>query len=102
MTPRPPRSTLFPYTTLFRSLCDLSTRSAFVRSPIADPVVSEEPKSVEDTPQLQSLLDVVCLRLLGLHHDVDPPPQVLQTDGRRDHAAPGSRVVGSVEQQGPF
>src|SRR5205807_8447757 len=43
------------------------------------------------------------LRLVSLRRDVDPPPQVLQTDGRRGHAAPASRVVGgSAEQQGPF
>src|SRR5947209_20624146 len=43
------------------------------------------------------------LRLVGLRRDVDPPPQVLQTHGRRCHAAPASRVVGgSAEQQGPF
>src|SRR5207248_10623601 len=29
MTPRPPRSTLFPYTTLFRSLVPRTTRSGF-------------------------------------------------------------------------
>src|SRR2546425_9331856 len=43
------------------------------------------------------------LRLVSLRRDVDPPPQVLQTHGRRCHAAPASRVVGgSAEQQGPF
>src|SRR2546428_3047944 len=43
------------------------------------------------------------LRLVSLRRDVDPPPQVLQTDGRRGHAAPASRVVGgSAVQQGPF
>src|SRR2546430_7654670 len=30
MIRRPPRSTLFPYTTLFRSLCGLGERLAFV------------------------------------------------------------------------
>src|SRR5439155_20559973 len=33
MTPRPPRSTLFPYTTLFRSVCQLLARAS------ADPSV---------------------------------------------------------------
>src|SRR5881296_131510 len=43
------------------------------------------------------------LRLISLRRAVDPPPQVLQTDGRRRHAAPASRVVGgSAAQQGPF
>jgi hypothetical protein len=40
---------------------------------------------------------------VGLRRDVDPPPQVLQTDGQPCHAAPAFRVVGgSAEQQGPF
>src|SRR5438876_5344986 len=43
------------------------------------------------------------LRLVSLRRDVDPPPQVLQTHGRRCHAAPASHVVGgNARQQGPF
>src|SRR5947208_250996 len=39
----------------------------------------------------------------GLRLDVDPPPQVLQIDGRLYHLAPASRVgEGVAEQQGPF
>ena len=41
--------------------------------------------------------------LVSLRLDVDPPPQVLQIDGRLCHLAPASRVGGGVaEQQGPF
>jgi hypothetical protein len=47
----PPRRTAqtdFPYAALLpalrHGLCDLSTRSAFGRGPIPDPVVSEEPE----------------------------------------------------------
>ena len=40
---------------------------------------------------------------VSLRLDVDPPPQVLQTDGRLCHVAPASHVVGGIaEQQGPF
>ena len=43
------------------------------------------------------------LGLLSLRRDVQPPPQVLQTDGRHCQAAPAFHVVGGVaEQQGPF
>src|SRR5437667_11208749 len=37
--------------------------------------------------------------LLGLRLDVEPPPQVLQTDGRGCHAAPAFHVVGGVANQ---
>src|SRR5258708_15208830 len=36
MIRRPPRSTLFPYTTLFRSLCDIEGNVFLVRSAAAD------------------------------------------------------------------
>src|SRR5206468_12064162 len=40
--------------------------------------------------------------LVGLRLDVEPPPQVLQTDGRHCQDAPAFHVVGGVaEQQGP-
>src|SRR3954467_4679172 len=39
----------------------------------------------------------------GLRLGVDPPPQVLQIDGRLSHLAPASRVgEGIAGQQGPF
>src|SRR5438876_8629075 len=41
--------------------------------------------------------------LVGLRLDVEPPPQVLQPDGRHCQVAPAFHVVGGVaEQQGPF
>src|SRR5438046_5569530 len=61
MTPRPPRSTLFPYTTLFRS----RRRGARApwrsrpRRPAAD-----RPRSEEHTSELQSLTNLVCRLLL--------------------------------------
>src|SRR5207245_1164350 len=108
-----------PYAALLSAsrhgLCDLSTRSAFGRSPIADPIISEEPEPCMEphrTPPLPAEAATALrphqmapepLRLVSLRHDVDPPPQVLQTDGRRDPAAPAPHVVGgSAEQQGPF
>src|SRR2546425_8517965 len=86
MIRRPPRSTLFPYTTLFRSLFDF--RADFVEPPrvgaptppvrITFPrgasVTSEEPglsrllsealRSEEHTSELQSLAYLVCRLLL--------------------------------------
>src|SRR2546421_3595042 len=74
MIRRPPRSTLFPYTTLFRSplgaprLGALVIREAVRRAGI-DPAVVEEVimgnvRSEEHTSELQSRSDLVCRLLL--------------------------------------
>src|SRR5688572_32514221 len=70
MIRRPPRSTLFPYTTLFRSLADqleakgLSTTVADMR--FAKPLDSEliRKRSEEHTSELQSQSNLVCRLLL--------------------------------------
>src|SRR5438105_7181291 len=63
MIRRPPRSTLFPYTTLFRSrwrTCDLTVSSERKsRWPI-----SRFTRSEEHTSELQSRVDLVCRLLL--------------------------------------
>src|SRR5437899_7239067 len=69
---RPPRSTLFPYTTLFRSLS--STPGARVLPPAAAPACrgkhpqalarESPPRSEEHTSELQSLRHLVCRLLL--------------------------------------
>src|SRR2546429_2731092 len=77
MIRRPPRSTLFPYTTLFRSfrLDELVRRRlATLKDPrevIADPrarysgaEVGERTRSEEHTSELQSRLHLVCRLLL--------------------------------------
>src|SRR5260370_21963617 len=74
MIRRPPRSTLFPYTTLFRSLF---LRKAFIKgagytdSALQRPVIgiantgsSYNPRSEEHTSELQSHLNLVCRLLL--------------------------------------
>src|SRR5437867_8814738 len=66
MIRRPPRSTLFPYTTLFRSgghparPSDYSTRRATCGSTHARRIVRSE----EHTSELQSPYDLVCRLLL--------------------------------------
>src|SRR5476649_772775 len=63
MLRRPPRSTLFPYTTLFRSRRwrgRSSTPSAFSASTISCP----RTRSEEHTSELQSHSDLVCRLLL--------------------------------------
>src|SRR5437667_8501332 len=93
MLRRPPRSTLFPYTTLFRSLVwtlrdlvrgydprDVLTTSRFVV------------RSEEHTSELQSHHDLVCRLLLEKKKKLDRAGEVLVNeheivvDIQRDHA----------------
>src|SRR5687768_17813583 len=83
MIRRPPRSTLFPYTTLFRSwLTCRDRRSGWARSPAdrsnggtgtssesplrtsSEPMTAYPPRSEEHTSELQSRLHLVCRLLL--------------------------------------
>src|SRR5256885_10948358 len=65
MIRRPPRSTLFPYTTLFRSVnrVGVATRE---RSPLMPDwqTLSEQSRSEEHTSELQSPCNLVCRLLL--------------------------------------
>src|SRR5437867_7285576 len=66
MIRRPPRSTLFPYTTLFRSWL----RKYIAQVPAADRAEqcanynTSDPRSEEHTSELQSPYDLVCRLLL--------------------------------------
>src|SRR2546422_3889379 len=79
MIRRPPRSTLFPYTTLFRSLVEHSDAGGPTRcwpgcASVCDPVhagagnrrplLHRAPRSEEHTSELQSRLHLVCRLLL--------------------------------------
>src|SRR2546421_4126959 len=90
MIRRPPRSTLFPYTTLFRSI---SARSQRRRRKVSTTSISDSVKLVseavnstglkarrkrseEHTSELQSRSDLVCRLLLEKKKDGPvPPPQ---------------------------
>src|SRR5256885_4887931 len=61
MIRRPPRSTLFPYTTLFRSR---RPRRRSRRRPRARPRPRRPPRSEEHTSELQSPCNLVCRLLL--------------------------------------
>src|SRR2546427_9479960 len=78
MIRRPPRSTLFPYTTLFRSpfpgharFPRRWTRSAAVRRTACGPMTQHVPRSEEHTSELQSQSNLVC-RLLLEKKKIDP------------------------------
>src|SRR4029077_5492566 len=92
MIRRPPRSTLFPYTTLFRSLV-LETLFAaeilIIR--VLDPARAQR-RSAEHTSELQSHLNLVCRLLLEKKFDLNlrksggschPHPSALKAAQRR-------------------
>src|SRR5688572_32358398 len=67
MTRRPPRSTLFPYTTLFRSVPELPQGAALARG-VREARVAHgrrgQERSEEHTSELQSQSNLVCRLLL--------------------------------------
>src|SRR5712675_2485483 len=84
MIRRPPRSTLFPYTTLFRSRLgprswpgDRASASGRSR-PHAGSRAALRPRSEEHTSELQSRLHLVC-RLLLEKKKKKPKTSILQT-----------------------
>src|SRR5947207_5645683 len=62
MIRRPPRSTLFPYTTLFRSLAATSAHITPLNK--CSPTLARTKRSEEHTSELQSHSDLVCRLLL--------------------------------------
>src|SRR5438874_8872000 len=65
MIRRPPRSTLFPYTTLFRSETALAEKNLWLECVYGvEPLELEELRSEEHTSELQSRRDLVCRLLL--------------------------------------
>src|SRR2546428_6015651 len=85
MIRRPPRSTLFPYTTLFRSLaaCEGRDKPLAPPSPVTVPggglpgspgTVTDLARSEEHTSELQSRSDLVCRLLLEKKNMQQSPP----------------------------
>src|SRR6266480_2261183 len=76
MLRRPPRSTLFPYTTLFRSpSADRADSKAL--STARNLIVARRGRSEEHTSELQSHVNIVCRLLLEKKNDaplLDPGP----------------------------
>src|SRR5262249_56966215 len=69
MIRRPPRSTLFPYTTLFRSLtvdagCEFGPGEKGGLGPVSCGGGAKASRSEEHTSELQSLTNLVCRLLL--------------------------------------
>src|ERR1039458_4568466 len=96
---RPPRSTLFPYTTLFRSRAaqsDAQREDAHV----LDAGVGQQPfvirlRSEEHTSELQSLRHLVCRLLLercGDHRDLHSFPTRRSSDLAPPSPTPSARM----------
>src|SRR2546430_11442163 len=64
MIRRPPRSTLFPYTTLFRSVGQMDAKRAVGQHVLHDAVDLDRLRSEEHTSELQSQSNLVCRLLL--------------------------------------
>src|SRR5262249_56308711 len=73
MIRRPPRSTLFPYTTLFRSLCSFDGGLGYSVTPVrrGDVATLFVFRSEEHTSELQSLTNLVCRLLLEKKKKID-------------------------------
>src|SRR2546430_10459881 len=72
MIRRPPRSTLFPYTTLFRSVEARPVRHV-VEDALGERVRPLEHRSEEHTSELQSQSNLVCRLLLEKKKNTDAP-----------------------------
>src|SRR5205809_5674107 len=93
MIRRPPRSTLFPYTTLFRSrvrhgeLVDAhqqqlgqAVAKLYIRDLLHEIALGPAPRSEEHTSELQSRLHLVCRLLLEKKkNNPNPPPYYTAT-----------------------
>src|SRR5260370_3337823 len=80
MIRRPPRSTLFPYTTLFRSNIDATLAQAAAHGGIAvESPHPDFPRSEEHTSELQSHLNLVCRLLLEKKKQPTPPAATRST-----------------------
>src|SRR5262245_65362013 len=100
MIPRPPRSTLFPYTTLFRSSPDSRPHSPpHDSSPRArTPMRSRAARSEEHTSELQSLRHLVC-RLLLEKKKKNHNSEHDYRKKRRDSTAPYKNVAARADDR---
>src|SRR2546430_3409333 len=89
MIRRPPRSTLFPYTTLFRSRSGLTLhcketdrmRTPIILKLIPGPLTA---RSEEHTSELQSQSNLVCRLLLEKKKNISSTTTTLDTNTPRD------------------
>src|SRR2546422_1602901 len=95
MIRRPPRSTLFPYTTLFRSVDDEDAPPELERPRVSDvPHLADllDQRSEEHTSELQSRLHLVC-RLLLEKKKKDRKKQVIPAINRPRRISDSTREL---------
>src|SRR5258706_5509440 len=95
MIRRPPRSTLFPYTTLFRSIRVRWPAILLHEIPaqVLDVLHREEVRSEEHTSELQSLTNLVCRLLLEKKNEPSlPVPRTPRPHNASDLACVCPRV----------
>src|SRR5947209_13946655 len=88
MIRRPPRSTLFPYTTLFRSVAVIAAYLTFFSVTINTlrGLQAIEPRSEEHTSELQSRQYLVCRLLLEKKKKNKPKPTARITTTIKKHS----------------
>src|SRR6266849_9955359 len=91
MIRRPPRSTLFPYTTLFRSSSPRE-RAARPRDHRQRQLSRRRRRSEEHTSELQSRVEIVCRLLLEKKKQAPRPLQSLSEKHTRHHIRSRSLV----------
>src|SRR2546430_10481438 len=102
MIRRPPRSTLFPYTTLFRSFA-----GAVIGAGLGlwfAPKAGTEMRSEEHTSELQSQSNLVCRLLLEKKKKTSEPPGIGHVQPQVCHrrCSPGCRHSGEYTRSPPW
>src|SRR5258708_18884052 len=84
MIRRPPRSTLFPYTTLFRSSAPFRDGRGYLRRPSVPASSTHVHRSEEHTSELQSPDHLVCRLLLEKKKNCDVQNRRRDADGTNE------------------
>src|SRR5438093_4348972 len=102
MIRRPPRSTLFPYTTLFRSAAGSSSGTSRPCRPscTTSRVPGMSVRSEEHTSELQSLTNLVCRLLLEKKNIPARAHELLEARQRAARERLGARTKGHQEISG--
>src|SRR5690554_6979319 len=91
MIRRPPRSTLFPYTTLFRSLLAAAAEDGVALRVASAYRSADHQRSEEHTSELQSRPHLVCRLLLEKKKNTVTATLVHQQGGPRERRRPHSQ-----------
>src|SRR2546430_13513121 len=93
MIRRPPRSTLFPYTTLFRSRPERAGDRPADAGRFRPARDGREPRSEEHTSELQSQSNLVCRLLLEKKKKINRQTHTIDTTLTVTHITRSSRIT---------